>query len=84
MALAMAEDSAGLDEIFRRMAEDRGRSVDEVRSNYIGVEGTPDEVAGLLQQYMGLGADHFMFMFPYGHEEASMQMMMDSTAPQLG
>ena len=83
IGIATAEDQAALDRLLGGMAHERGISVEEMRERYRGFIGTPEAVADFLQQYIDLGVDQFMLVFPYGNEEASVRLISERTLPRV-
>ena len=83
MEVVTARDQTALDALLRGMASEAGSSVEEFRAGYGGYIGTPEEVADYLQQFVALGVDQFMLVFPYGHEADSVTLMAERVLPQL-
>ena len=83
IGIATADDQAALDRLLGGMARERGISVEEMRERYRGFIGTPEAVADFLQQYIDLGVDQFMLVFPYGNEEASVRLISERTLPRV-
>ncbi len=83
IGIATAEDQAGLDILVGGMAGERGISVEEMRERYRGFTGMPEAVADYLQQYIDLGVDQFMLVFPYGNEAASVRLISERVLPRV-
>lgn len=78
-----ASDNAGVERILQEMAGQSGRSVDEVRSRYRGAIGVPEEIAEVLKQYVDMGVEQFMLVFPYGHEADSVKLLAERAMPSF-
>ncbi len=76
-----ASDQAGVERILQEMAGQSRRSVDEVRSRYRGAIGVPEEIAKVLKQYVDMGVEQFMLVFPYGHEAESVKLLAERAMP---
>jgi F420-dependent oxidoreductase-like protein len=81
--IAVAMDDAGVDALVRDIARVRGDSPENVRASYRGFIGTPPQVAEFLQQFVDMGVEQFMFVFPYRHEAHSVRLMADYVLPKL-
>ena len=81
--VAIASNEAGVNALASDIARDRGVSVDELRSSYRGVIGTPDQVAEYLTPFVDMGAEQFMLVFPYQREAESVQLVADQVLPRL-
>jgi alkanesulfonate monooxygenase SsuD/methylene tetrahydromethanopterin reductase-like flavin-dependent oxidoreductase (luciferase family) len=81
--VAIASDQAGVDALANDIARERGVSFDELRSNYRGVIGTPDQVTEYLRPFVDLGVEQFMLVFPYQREVESVQLVAEKVLPRL-
>lgn len=81
--VAIASNQSGADAIASDIAKERGVSVDELRSGYRGVIGTPDQVTEYLQEFVDAGVEQFMLVFPYGREAESVQLVAEQVLPRL-
>ena len=81
--VAIARDTDALNILLVQIASETSRTVDEVRSNFRGFMGTPDEVTAFLRRFVDLGVDQFMLVFPYGHEAESVNLMAEEVLPRL-
>ena len=78
-----ASDHAGVERILQEMADKSGRSADEERSRYRGAVGVPEEVAEVFKQYVDLGVEQFMLVFPFGHEAESVKLLAERAMPRF-
>ena len=78
-----ASDHAGVERILQEMADKSGRSADEERSRYRGAVGVPEEVAEVFKQYVDLGVEQFMLVFPFGHEAESVKLLAERAMPSF-
>jgi alkanesulfonate monooxygenase len=81
--VAIASDQAEVDALANDIARERGVSFDELRSNYRGVIGTPDQVTEYLRPFVDLGVEQFMLVFPYQREVESVQLVAEKVLPGL-
>ena len=81
--VAIASDQAEVDALANDIARERGVSFDELRSNYRGVIGTPDQVTEYLRPFVDLGVEQFMLVFPYQREVESVQLVAEKVLPRL-
>ena len=81
--IAIAEDRAGIDRMLQGAARNLGRSPSDARARYRGFAGTPEEVTEFLRQYVELGVELFMLVFPYGYEEEGVRLVAEEVAPRL-
>lgn len=62
-------------EAWKKIASERGMSIDDVENRYkSALHGTIDEIIVKLKQYLKLGINYFIFMFPKGEEIQSMEI----------
>ena len=81
--ITTAPDRPALERLIQGIARETGRSVEEVRAGSRRFIGTPEEVVEFLQQYVALGVEQFMLIFPYGHEATSIRLMAERVLPSM-
>ncbi len=69
---------------WKEMAEKRGVSYEDFIKRYDGaLHGTPEEITEQLKQYIRLGLEDFIFMFPQGQEIESLKRFKEEILPKL-
>ncbi|MFX0171453.1 MAG: LLM class flavin-dependent oxidoreductase [Candidatus Hodarchaeota archaeon] len=69
---------------IKEEAKKRNISLEDYQKRIEGaLIGTKEQVVGKLQQYIGIGVTHFIFMFPYQQETRYFQIFNDIILPQI-
>jgi len=80
----IAERESDVNDLLADVAEQRGRTVGELRESLkAGFVGTPEQCAEQLKAYADLGVGQFMLMFPYQHERRSVEIVSKRLIPEL-